>query len=896
MFDRLCPVTRSIRQSLAMELNVQGDSCVALQRYQPRRLDEEKSVSSVQDWGHEVEEGAVYSVAMKKIQIKEASHKGHRWLGVESDPRAPGHGGVDRYETCRVRSIRAGTLAKLVENLLLSFGDDDSIYISVFLATFRAFTTTGDVLRLLIDEHGERKNGDCDDGRDPVKSADQTFVRKAVAFILRVWMDQYPEDFHADAESLALVLAYVSRVLPHSELQRRALSLRSPRPETPPGSPASSPAPGPAAARQKQSGHAPFSLGEDEADPPTDARADAAEERPYLLSFPAQTVARQLTLRDAELFKKVAPHHCLGCVWSRRDRKGNRHLAPSVRATIAQFNAVAACVACTVLRCLSDQAAAGHGAPSTGARHAAAQRARVVEHWIAVAQECRMLKNFSSLRAILSALQTNPIHRLKKTWCCVSREKIVAFAELSEIFSDENNHFTSRELLMKEGTSKFASLDSNGKESQKRTFKRFQTAKEPGLMQGTIPYLGTFLTDLTMLDTAFPDYVEGGLINFEKRRKEFEVIAQIRLLQLACNNYSLSPEGKFLDWFNRQEKLSEEESYALSCEIEPPTEVSPTSPRQRKSVVKRLSLLFIGVDVAPGSPQARTPNGEVAALEESPEGGAAGATGGEGCGLGARAGDGALASGGGGAGGAGVVGGERADCLSVASSASEHDDVGTPADAPDGCPKELSTSSSLASLHSADVSSGVFAGSGVSCSSSSSSSSSSASSPRSSFRLHGQRSVFNKTHQRSVSCCSAVTRPVYNRQSDDSCIIRVVLQSPSDGNLYKSVLLTSQDKTSSVIGKAMVKYNLEMERAEDYQLVQVISNERELVMPDRANVFYAMSTSANFDFVLRKKGSPRPAGPAAPPPPPSRSQSSSSLPNLKSKGGSLTQRLNRAAL
>lgn len=33
-------------------------------------------------------------------------------------------------------------------------------------------------------------------------------------------------------------------------------------------------------------------------------------------------------------------------------------------------------------------------------------------------------------------------------------------------------------------------------------------------MQGTVPYLGTFLTDLIMLDTALQDYVEVTWGNF----------------------------------------------------------------------------------------------------------------------------------------------------------------------------------------------------------------------------------------------------------------------------------------------------------------------------------------------------------------------------------------------
>uniref|UniRef100_A0A3B4BB56 Ral guanine nucleotide dissociation stimulator-like 3a n=1 Tax=Periophthalmus magnuspinnatus TaxID=409849 RepID=A0A3B4BB56_9GOBI len=106
------------------------------------------------------------------------------------------------------------------------------------------------------------------------------------------------------------------------------------------------------------------------------------------------------------------------------------------------------------------------------------------------------------------------------------------------------------------------------------------------------------------------------------------------------------------------------------------------------------------------------------------------------------------------------------------------------------------------------------------------------------------------SHKRSVSMTSL---PVYNRQVADSCIIRISVDSGhNNGNMYKSILLTSQDKTAQVVQRALEKHNLEHMNFADFTLTQVISSERELLIPDKANVFYAMSTTANFDFVLRK--------------------------------------------
>ena len=73
-----------------------------------------------------------------------------------------------------------------------------------------------------------------------------------------------------------------------------------------------------------------------------------------------------------------------------------------------------------------------------------------------------------------------------------------------------------------------------------------------------------------MIDTAIPDTVSDGLINFDKKRKEFEVLAQIKLLQGAANAYNIPQDPLFDRWFDSILVLDDRESYQLSCQIEPP--------------------------------------------------------------------------------------------------------------------------------------------------------------------------------------------------------------------------------------------------------------------------------------------------------------------------------------
>ncbi|XP_049567828.1 ral guanine nucleotide dissociation stimulator-like [Orcinus orca] len=198
----------------AVRLEVGGpDSCpVVLHSFTQLDPDLPRLESSTQEIGEELVNGVIYSISLRKVQVHHGANKGQRWLGYENDSA------LNLYETCKVRTVKAGTLEKLVEHLVPAFQESDLSYVTIFLCTYRAFTTTQRVLDLLFQRYGCILPYSSEDG------GPQDQLKNAVSSILGTWLDQYSEDFcqPPDFPCLKQLVAYVQLNMPGSDLERRA--------------------------------------------------------------------------------------------------------------------------------------------------------------------------------------------------------------------------------------------------------------------------------------------------------------------------------------------------------------------------------------------------------------------------------------------------------------------------------------------------------------------------------------------------------------------------------------------------------------------------------------------------------------------------------------------------
>eukprot|EP01083_Nonionella_stella_P111721 327918_1 len=182
-----------------------------------------------------------------------------------------------------------------------------------------------------------------------------------------------------------------------------------------------------------------------------------------------EDIAEQLTCIDVKLFNNIQDRELLDQNWKRI------HQSSNVLKMIAHFNHITNFVQMQILN-----------------EYKLRDRAKVLTKLIKVARRLMELRNYNSLCAFFSALNSAPVHRLKAAWSRVPESCMVMLNEIRNLFDRNGDYCNLRRTL-------------------------FNTAVD----EPQIPYLGLYLQDLVFVD-------DGGARNvYNENRINFHKMLQI---------------------------------------------------------------------------------------------------------------------------------------------------------------------------------------------------------------------------------------------------------------------------------------------------------------------------------------------------------------------------------
>ncbi|KAJ4304059.1 cell division cycle- protein [Collariella sp. IMI 366227] len=403
-------------------------------------------------------------------------------------------------------AVKGGSLLALVEQLTRHDKLDPS-FNNTFLLTYRSFTTARELFELMVKRFSlQPPEGLNQSEYEQWKDKKQKPIRFRVVNILKSWMDTFwMEDQSEESKQLIRDMYNFAKDTVKS---------------------AETPGSGPLMAVLDQR-----LIGKDNTARRMIQTVNQNTPAPIMpknmkklkfLDIDVVEFARQLTIIESRLYGKIKPTECLNKTWQKKVGEGEPEPAPNVKALILHSNQMTNWVAEMILS-------------QTDVR----KRVVVIKHFVAVADKCRTLNNFSTLTSIISALGTAPIARLKRTWDQVPQRIQATLETMRKLMASTKNFGEYREAL--------------------------HVANPP-----CIPFFGVYLTDLTFIEDGIPSIIKKtNLINFAKRAKTAEVIRDIQQYQNVV--YSLQPVPELRDYIisNMQAAGDVHEMYDKSLQIEP---------------------------------------------------------------------------------------------------------------------------------------------------------------------------------------------------------------------------------------------------------------------------------------------------------------------------------------
>ncbi|KAL8655913.1 MAG: hypothetical protein Q9226_002856 [Calogaya cf. arnoldii] len=421
--------------------------------------------------------------------------------------------------------ISGGTLPALIERLTTHDSTPDASFVCTFYLTFRLFATPVEFAQALIDRFQYV-------GESPRTSGP---VRLRVYNVLKGWLESHWRN-DCDSPALGLIVPFANRqlliVLPTAGKRLAALAEKV------------STASGPLVPRLVSSmGKTNTSIASYVApDSPMPAAIITKHQMNLLknwkhngatisiLDFDPLELARQFTLKESQIFCSILPEELLATEWTKKSSS----MAVNVRAMSRLSTDLANLVADSIL------ASEDHK-----------KRAITIKQWVKIAKKCLQLENYDSLMAIICSLNSSTILRLKRTWDQISSKTKAKLDMLKEVVEISRNYAALRQ--------------------------RLQNTIPP-----CIPFVGTYLTDLTFVDVGNQttrqlsienDDTTVPVINFGKHMKTAKIISELQRFQIP---YRFTEVPELQTWIQDQlvrvrssEQTNVQNYYRRSLLLEP---------------------------------------------------------------------------------------------------------------------------------------------------------------------------------------------------------------------------------------------------------------------------------------------------------------------------------------